>query len=702
MALADARASTVAPAPPDLDEARTHTYQDPADRPPPPGPPMDEPTPAPVSGSGSHLPYFPGLDGLRGIAVIAVLFFHGGFSWAVGGYLGVSTFFTLSGFLITSLLLAERTTTRTVSLRAFWGRRLRRLMPASLAALVLVLCFGIFAATAAQQRNLGGDVTAALLYVANWRFILSGQSYADLFAAPSPVLHFWSLAIEEQFYLIYPILAFVLLGVLKWDRWKFGRALMVLMACSLAATLFLGYSHDRIYYGTDTRAFELLAGGVLGVLIYSRRVTRRLARPGQHRTGTAVLGGVSLAICAWLWTHTPQTSSWLYHGGLAAYSLLSCAVILATIIPFGPVSRLMTMSGLRKVGELSYGIYVFHWPIFLWLDGERTGLSIWPLFILRIAVTVGVAVVSYHVLEQPIRRRRLTFGGRSPLVIAPAIAVLIGLGAWTITATAPKPVNDFAEAERTLANLGSGSTTPVTGTDGKPLPLQPAKVSMYGDSTALVVGVGLADVDQEKHLIQSVDGGAWVGCGLGRGGKLRSTDKPVITRTTTEACNNWFNTYTTVINRVHPDLNVVLDAPWDVSDRMIPGDDTWRSFGDPVYDDWVRGEMLQAVDLLSSQGATVVWLTTPPVSNHPERTDRLNQLIEEMPTLRPGKVEVVDFAGYLASLGRDKEMRSDHIHLTPEAAQEVAREFLIPKLDEIWQRVGPARTATTTTTTGSN
>ncbi|MGZ4708707.1 MAG: acyltransferase family protein [Acidimicrobiales bacterium] len=696
MALADARASTVAPAPPNLDEARTHTY---GSGPDDPGGSGTTTAASPGPASSSKLPYFPGLDGLRGIAVIAVLFFHGGFSWAVGGYLGVSTFFTLSGFLITSLLLAERTTTRTVDLRAFWGRRLRRLMPASFAALAVVLAFGAVAASAAQQRNLGGDVTAALLYVANWRFIISGQSYADLFAAPSPVLHFWSLAIEEQFYLIYPLVAFVLLGRLKWDRWKFGRALMVLMACSLAATLFLGYSHDRIYYGTDTRAFELLAGGVLGVLIYSRRVTRRLARPGQHRTTTAVLGGISLAICAWLWTHTAQSSDWLYHGGLAAYSLLSCAVILATIIPYGPVSRLMALSGLRRVGELSYGIYVFHWPIFLWLDGDRTGLSIWPLFLLRIAVTTAVALLSYHYLEQPIRRRKLTIGGRSPLVVAPAVAVLLALGAWTITAGAPKPISDFTDAEKTLQSLGSGSTTPITGPDGNPLPLQPAKVSMYGDSTAVVVGVGLADVDQEKNLIQSVDGGAWLGCGLGRGGQLRSTDKPVILRLTLPACNRWADTYTQVLDRVHPDLNVVLDAPWDVSDRKIPGDDTWRGFGDPVYDDFFRHEMLDAVDLLSSQGGTVVWLTTPPVSNRPDRTDRLNQMIEELPQLRPGKVEVVDLAGYLAQVDPDGKMRKDHIHLTPEAARDVARDFLIPELDKIWQRVGPARMATTTTTT---
>jgi hypothetical protein len=141
-----------------------------------------------------------------------------------------------------------------------------------------------------------------------------------------------------------------------------------------------------------------------------------------------------------------------------------------------------------------------------------------------------------------------------------------------------------------------------------------------------------------------------------------------------------------VLNRVHPDLNVVLDAPWDVSDRRIPGDDTWRSFGDPVYDDWFRGEMLDAVDLLSSQGGTVVWLTSPQVSNRPERTDRLNQLIESLPTLRPGKVEIIDLAGYLHQIDPDGKLRTDHVHLTPAAARDVARNFLIPELDKIWQR----------------
>ena len=659
--------------------------------------PRPDQRPTPPAGNG-RLPYFAGLDGLRGVAVIAVLVFHGGFTWAVGGYLGVSTFFTLSGFLITSLLLAERTTTRSIDIRAFWGRRLRRLIPASLGALTLVLLYSVMAASATQQRSLGGDVTSSLLDVANWHFIFSHQSYSDVFSAPSPVLHFWSLAIEEQFYLVYPVMALGLLAALKWNRWRFGQALGVLMALSLAATLFLGYSHDRIYFGTETRAFELLIGGVLGVAIYSRRVTRRLARPGPHRRAAALVGAGALAVCVVLWVNTPQTAGWLYRGGFAAYSLLTCLVILATIVPWGPVARLMSWSALRRVGLLSYGIYLYHWPIFLWIDQDRTGLSIWPLFVVRVAVTGGLAFLSFRFLEQPVRRGTLTVGGRPALYAAPVIAVLIALTAWMITADAPKPLIDFAAGQRTLSELGAGRVTPATDAAGRPLSVQPPKVAVFGDSTSLVVGVGIADVDQEQGLVEEVSGGAGVGCGLGRGGQFRSTGAPRISGTVSDACNSWPDDYQAAFDKSRPDIALMMEGPWDVFDRKLPGDSQWRSFGDPTYDDYYTKEMLAFVDEASANGAKVVWLTSPAVSNKPERTDRMNELIRQLPDLRPGKVVVVDLAGYLAGTGQDKQMRPDKIHLSPDAARQVAREFIIPQLDGIWKQAPPDSTSTATTT----
>ena len=680
-----------------------------------PGPDTTGPDPAETEGSAapapsrSRLPHFPGLDGLRGVAVIVVLLFHGGFSWAVGGYLGVSTFFTLSGFLITSLLLAERTTTRSVDVPRFWVRRVRRLMPAALAALTLAVLFAHFAGTAAQQRNLAGDVTSALADVANWHFIFSHQSYADLFSGPSPVLHFWSLAIEEQFYLVFPLLAFVVLAKWRWNRVRIGTLFVGLMAASLCTTLFLGFSHDRIYYGTETRSFELLAGALLAVVIYSRRITGRLARPGGRRTAVAVAGALALAVCVVLWSRTPQTADWLYRGGLSAYSGLSVLIIVATIIPYGPVAALLSTRGLRRVGVLSYGIYVYHWPIFLWVGALHLGLGQWPRFGLEVAITWVVAVASYYLLELPIRRGELPFGlsGQSwarQVNLAwsiPVAFLLVGVGALAVTAAAPAPVFDFAAAQRTLDHLGAGKPRPKAVKavkTGQLAPLPVAKVAAFGDSTALVVGSGINAASVTTGGVEEVTGGAWVGCGLGIGGDYRSTVDPSYAGPTRPACNAWPTTYARVVSQNQPDLAVVLDAPWDVMDRRLVGDTRWRSFGDPVYDRWFLSEMVQVVNVLSAQGATVVWLTSPPVSNIPARTTRLNQLIDELPHLLPGKVVVLDFAKYLVGTGRDAQLRPDGIHLSGPASQQVAQAWLIPQLLKVWRQVYTARTAATAST----
>ena len=159
----------------------------------------------------ASLGYQPALDGLRGVAVATVLLYHAGVPWMIGGYLGVSTFFTLSGFLITSLLLAEHAATGRIRLAAFWERRFRRIMPAALAALCVVMAFGAFAADGYQREHLRGDTLATLGYVVNWWFIVTRRAYADIFGSPSPVQHFWSLAIEEQFYLAFPLLTALVL-----------------------------------------------------------------------------------------------------------------------------------------------------------------------------------------------------------------------------------------------------------------------------------------------------------------------------------------------------------------------------------------------------------------------------------------------------------------------------------------------------------
>ena len=364
--------------------------------------PSSVPDPAPMTA----MPYLPALDGLRGLAVIGAILFHGGFTWARGGFLGVSTFFVLSGFLITNLLVREWDNGGTIRLGRFWIRRLRRLLPAALLALALVALLWWQLGTAEQLAKLRWDMLAALAYVANWRFYFAGTSYAELFSAPSPLQHFWSLAIEEQFYLLFPpaVIALLRAG---------GRRLLATGVCTAITVAILlqfglGGDFDRIYYGTDSRAAELLIGALLALWWSnpSRQAPGRGEQAGKESTRflTVDIAGIAaLAGMFWSWGAVTNTSGVLARGGLPAYALLTAVIIYAASRP-GWVARCLSLRPLRWIGLISYGLYLYHWPVFLILDDHRLGWSAAPLFALRMAVTTLIAVASFHLLEMPIRR----------------------------------------------------------------------------------------------------------------------------------------------------------------------------------------------------------------------------------------------------------------------------------------------------------
>ncbi|MEY4361288.1 MAG: hypothetical protein RL391_594, partial [Actinomycetota bacterium] len=260
----------------------------------------------------SALPYVPGIDGLRAVAVLAVLGFHLEVAGFDGGFLGVSLFFTLSGYLITQLILREHDAEDGVSLPRFWGRRFRRLMPAALTTLALVATMSL-TTEVFDGRRLRGDLLAGVGYAANWRFATGSQSYTDLFtSAPSPIQHFWSLAIEEQFYFVFP----VLMAVLLWFGSKTAHrhrpvvvALIGLLAASVVASLVTD-SADLIYYGTHTRAAELIVGALLAfVLPIGREVSNAVARM------LAILGGAAMVVFVVLVMASGSSDGWLYDGG---------------------------------------------------------------------------------------------------------------------------------------------------------------------------------------------------------------------------------------------------------------------------------------------------------------------------------------------------------------------------------------------------
>ncbi|HWS45182.1 MAG TPA: acyltransferase, partial [Acidimicrobiia bacterium] len=387
----------------------------------------------------SGIAYLPGLDGLRALAIAAVLAFHDG--RLPGGFLGVSIFFTISGYLITALVLAERRATGSVSLRAFYGRRARRLLPAAIAGLLLAALVTPYLHDPRVARALPGDVVAALANVANWHFLLAGRSYAAQFTSASPVLQFWSLSLEEQLYIV---LVPCIVAVLWWAR---GRRLVLggVLAALAAASLADGWvavahgSIDRAYYGTGTRAVEFLGGALLAVA-----VGRRAPGPRASRAA-ACAGPVALGALAAITLHARPTDTWLFRGEFAACTAASVVLIVSVAVP-GPMRWFFSLAPLRALGKVSYGVYVYHWPLFLLLDHTRTGLAPLPLTFVRVGATVALATVSYFVIEQPIRVQRFP-RVRWGWVAAPVAAMTAVSAAVIVAANAPPPAIQFQPVE---------------------------------------------------------------------------------------------------------------------------------------------------------------------------------------------------------------------------------------------------------------
>lgn len=378
-----------------------------------------------------RLPHEPALDGLRGVALLLVLGFHAEVPGFGGGFLGVSFFFTLSGYLITQLLVGEHAATGSIALRRFWVRRVRRLAPASLAGLVLVGAL-VAATDAYPGRAVPGDLVAALTNVANWRFAVGDTSYADLFTSgPSPVLHFWSLSIEEQFYLLFPLLT---AAALRWGRRALAAALVLLAVAGTVASVLS--DADLAYYGTHTRAPELLTGSLLGLAL----PLGRPRRSGRQEAGLAGAGLAAAAGLGLLVAGTSVGSSWLYDGGLPATSLLSAAVIAGATVR-GPLRAVARAGPLVGIGRCSYGAYVYHWPLFLLLTEERTGLGGPSLVVVRLAATAALALVSARLLEDPIRRGARLQGqpGRLSLAAGGAAVVALALVAGPAPSTRFEP-----------------------------------------------------------------------------------------------------------------------------------------------------------------------------------------------------------------------------------------------------------------------
>ncbi len=405
---------------------------------------------APPRGRPIVFGFVPALDGLRAIAVFGVMLYHGGAPAMAGGFLGVNVFFVLSGFLITSLLLGEWAKRLTIRLGQFWARRARRLLPALLVMLLGVAIYAKVFVSPGAFANLRLDTLSSLFYVANWHFIFAGANYFDLTGQPSPLSHMWSLAIEEQFYIVWPPVVLVLLRL--GERLRPSRRLWPVLGVALAGALasavdmrlsyFHGASITRLYEGTDTRSQDILVGAVLAIALamwararpplppgpatdpprphlHRRRGPRikpitawEVSSPGM-RVALQVLGWAAVGGAAVIWSQLGSGTAFgpspvLFEGGFFLFAVLVATVIFCVLTAqAAPLSRSLGNGVFRYVGRISYGTYLWHFPLFALLSATRVHLYGLPLLAVRIAVTLVVATGSYYLVEQPVRRGRM-------------------------------------------------------------------------------------------------------------------------------------------------------------------------------------------------------------------------------------------------------------------------------------------------------
>ena len=621
--------------------------------------------------TGERVPAF---DGLRAVAVAAVLLFHAGVGWLGGGMLGVDVFFALSGYLITTMLVDEHRRSSTLRLARFYARRARRLVPALLVLILGVAAYAYWLAGTEVLASIRGDALSTLSYVSNWRFIFSDQGYFVHYGPPSPLLHTWSLAVEEQFYLLWPLVALVVLRRGSPRRLAAVAGIGALASLATSAVLLhTSAGSARLYYATDTRAQAILVGACLGAfepLVRGSRLGARLS-DRRWRTGLGGAAACSALFLVWAFHTVGGGAAFLYEGGFFLVALATTVVVTVAVHhPAALTARALSWAPVVYVGRISYGLYLYHWPIFLALDHQRSGLSGPALLAARLAATFAVAALSFHLLEQPVRsgrfRPRIQLGlgvpagavATSALVIATSIPAAAALSAGSRVIASPVRV-----APATAAVQGAAT------------PARVVNVLLVGDSMGMTLGEGLA-AGASAWGVNLTDE-AVIGCDLDPSAIV---DVEGTISKTAQGCTNWQAQWGAQFARLRPDVVAVAVGRWEVSDRIVDG--RWTRIGQPAWDRRLEGLLNQAVHIAGAAGAKVAFFTLPYVQqtteqpdgqpwdiNQPVRTDEFNALLRKVALLHPSSVEIVDInklldpeGHYTSYVGRVRVRDTDEEH----------------------------------------
>ncbi|WP_343601282.1 acyltransferase family protein [Mycobacterium sp.] len=649
----------------------------------------------------------PALDGLRAVAVALVLADHGGIPGVGGGFLGVDVFFVLSGFLITSLLLDELGRSGRIDLAGFWVRRARRLLPA-LVLMVLAIAAGRALFPAEAVAGLRDEAIAAFFWVANWMFVAQQTDYFTQGAPPSPLQHAWSLGVEEQYYIVWPLLlvaAAVLLALRARRRGRpatvggvrltvFLLATLGALASAAAAILWASdAARDRVYFGTDTRAQALLTGAAAAALVVGDWPALNrgwsLIRTAWGRwvvRGLPVLGVTGLAVLA----HCAAGSAHEFRAGLLIAAAAAAVAVVAPVAldQQGPVATVLAWRPLVWLGTISYGVYLWHWPIFLVLNGERTGWSGMPLFAARCAATLATSAASWWLVEQPIRRWRpvrvplLPLAGATVTTAAAVTMLVVPVGArpdGVVDGGLPPGVSPVA----VVSPSPPGALRPARAVAQRD-PRRPFTVSVFGDSIGATLMHFLPPTPGFRFVDHTV-----IGCSLVRGGPYRYLGETLEQKS---ECESWPGRWAAQVSADRPDAVLLIAGRWETVDRVNEGH--WTHIGDPGFDAYLAGELGRALDVLGSAGAPLTVANLPYSrrgerpdgslfpEDRPDRVNQWNTLLRTIISQHP-RVGILDLNKKLCPQGvytpkvDGIAVRGDGVHLTAEAVK-----WLTPWLEE--------------------
>ncbi len=621
-----------------------------------------------------------------------------------GGFLGVDVFFVLSGFLITSLLLDELGRSGRIELAGFWIRRARRLLPA-LVLMVLTVAAARDLLPYQALTGLRSDAIAAFLWMANWRFVAQQTDYFTQGAPPSPLQHAWSLGVEEQYYFVWPVLLIAVTLLLAWRAKRYFQratvggvrfatfviATLGAAASAVAAIVFTSdATRDRIYFGTDTRAQALLIGSAASALLVRDWPALNrgwcMIRTRWGRRAARFLPLVGLAGLAVL-THYATGNAAEFRRGLLLAAALAAVVVVAPVAceQRGAVARILAWRPLVWLGAISYGIYLWHWPIFLALNGERTGWSGPALFAARCGATLAVAGVSYWLIEQPIRRWRPSRVPLLPLaaatVASAAAATMLVVPVGTGPALREVGLPPGVSAVAAVSPSPPGQPAPAPGPRD---PNQPFTVSVFGDSIGWTMMHYLPPTPGFRFIDHTV-----IGCSLVRGTPYRYIGQTLEQR---PECDTWPGRWTTQIGQDRPDVALLIIGRWETVDRVNEG--RWTHIGDPTFDGYLNAELQRALNIAGSTGVRVMVATVPYSrggekpdgrlypEDQPDRVNQWNTMLRNAVGHHPN-VSILDLNKKLCPDGvytakvDGIQVRSDGVHLTAEGVK-----WLTPWLEE--------------------